>query len=49
MPTLYKANYVILTEIILPSSSLVLLEKKEVMDWVTDTERFLLLMVHVFL
>ena len=50
MPTLYKATctYVILTEIVLPSSSLVPLEKKDVMDWVTDTERFLLLMVHVF-
>lgn len=49
MPTQYKANYyVILTKIVLPSSSLVLLEKKEVMDWVTRTERFRLLMVHVF-
>ena len=32
MPILYEANCVTLTEIVLPSSSLILLEKKEVMD-----------------
>ena len=32
MPILYEANCVTLTEIVLRSSSLILLEKKEVMD-----------------
>ena len=32
MPILYKANCVTLAEIVLPSSSLILLEKKNVMD-----------------
>ena len=32
MPILYKTNRVTLTEIVLPSSRLILLEKKEVMD-----------------
>ena len=41
MPTLYKANCVILTVIVLPLPSLVPLEKEKVIDWVTGTEPFL--------